>query len=402
MAEAFKNIKQEFGPDAVILSAKTIQKESGFSAGGKPSMVEVLAANDSYVPPPNPAMGRKHVINQYMDKENSISEPEKEESLKTGMFKGISTKFNSLKAFRIAKNNPHNQSLEDLKELKAYKSLLVSKGIENEIAREIVERTHEVKTTEGARVKGEPADYLPRILEEMGIRCNKPENFSNRRSIVSLVGLTGVGKTTTLAKMAAIQVLELNRSVGVISLDNFRVNANSLLKVYAHIIGFPIHCASTLRETKDGMKSFQDKDVILIDTPGIGLKDHPLRYHTKELLDKLNPDETHLLMHANVNPVDAGEIARNFKLFEFNRLLFTKTDETSSCGIIVNQLLETGKPLSYITTGQNVPEDISAINFTELADLVIAPAPADSPSKNGESKVRDILPNWSFLNASFN
>ncbi|MBU4316029.1 MAG: flagellar biosynthesis protein FlhF [Proteobacteria bacterium] len=399
MAEAFKNIKQEFGPDAVILSAKTIHKEKGFFDKGKSSMVEVLAANDSYIIQQEKGMGYNKMIRQYSDHNDTHQE---EEPVLKSELNHNSKKPSLLRSFRISKSRENLEEPNDLDELKEYKRLLLANGVRNEIASEIIDRTHRLNSAKDMDQRKGIKKYLPEILFDMGVRHSTDKRDLNKQNIVALIGLTGVGKTTTLAKLAAIQILEMNRSVGVISLDNFRVGSNALLKVFANIIGFPFECISNPKEIKAALKSFGDKDVILVDTPGIGLNDFQHKHQIKELIEKIRPDETHLLMHANVKQSDAIEIKQNFDFFNFNRILFTKIDETSTYGTMINQLLDTGKSISYITMGQNVPEDISAINLIELANLVIKQKDNHGSYGSEKSNIKSVKPYSMFQRAELN
>ena len=369
MAEAFKNIKQEFGPDAVILSAKTIQKERGLFDTVRASRVEVLAANDSYVVPREETPVPRHLFKQY-EESAAPSEARSKSKMGNSMFQSIGNRLKPVKSFKVAPNNPHNEKMADIQALKDMKNLLLAQGVENDIALKILEQIQKVRYGKGKGATGGMPHLLYRALEEMGVASTPAYNETDDKSMICLVGLTGVGKTTTLAKLAAIDILNMNRSVGVISLDNLRVGSNALLNVYANIIGFPVRCVSTPKEAKVALKDFRDKDTVLIDTPGMALNHHQQKYEIKELLDRLGPDEVHLLIHANVKNSDASEIMRQFELFECQNILFTKIDETATYGTIVNQLVKTGKPISYITNGQNIPEDIMDANVPDIADLL--------------------------------
>jgi flagellar biosynthesis protein FlhF len=399
MAEAFKNIKQEFGPDAVILSAKTIHKERALFDRGKSTMVEVLAANDNYVLQQGKNTFQHKILNQYSHNSKIFSEDEvfiKSDQKQTG-----GKKPSLLKSFRISKQNPSRKDYDDIEDYNALKNQLVTNGIENEIAEEMIQRIHAAHSSKSGQSKNEIRQHLPEILSDMGIRIAPQHTDFNKQRIISLIGLTGVGKTTTIAKLAAIEILEMNRSVGVISLDNFRVGSNVLLKVFASIIGFPLQCITSAKEIKQALKVFGDRDVILVDTPGIGLKDFQLKQNIKEFMEKIKPDETHLLMHANVKHTDAKEMKQNFEFFDYNRILFTKIDETATYGTMISQLVETSKPISYITMGQNVPEDISTINLKGLVRLLMTNHESNDFKNLDVSKIKSFQPRSIFQRAAF-
>ena len=407
MAEAFKNIKQEFGPDAVILSAKTIQKEKGMFNAAKASRVEVLAANDTYVLSQDNNINKRQAIAKYTEKTEAIEKDKPKP--KNGVFQTISSRLNPLKPFKVTENNPQNDTLDDLAELKRLKNHLLAQGIETNITSEIIDRVQRIKSSKKKNISKDMNMLLFYALEEIGIESAVDATEDHQHKMICLLGLTGVGKTTTLAKLAAIEIIENRKSVGVISLDSFRVGSNALLNVYANIIGFNVFSATTVKEVKTALKEYKDKDVILIDTPGIVLNDPYQKYQIKELIDKLGPDETHLLMHANVKKSDAKEITRQFELFEYNRILFTKIDETSTYGTIVNQLMETERPISFITEGQNIPEDIVKIDLNGLVNLLMKNKTAPSEQKYWKkneterlNSTRSIQTDRQFQRMSFN
>ncbi len=199
-----------------------------------------------------------------------------------------------------------------------------------------------------------------------GIKLNK-----HGVRIVALIGATGVGKTTTLAKIAARFVLEKNIRAALITADTYRISAVEQLKTYSDIIGLPLEIVYTPEELKVAIHKHRDKDLILIDTAG---RSQHNDYQMKELQDFLAVDsriEKHLVMSATTKNRDVADILQKFSVCEPGRVIFTKTDETSSLGLIVNLLADKDISLSFMTNGQSVPDDIIPATADKLAALLL-------------------------------
>ena len=189
--------------------------------------------------------------------------------------------------------------------------------------------------------------------------------------IVALIGATGVGKTTTLAKIAARFVLERNIRAALITADTYRISAVEQLKTYSDIIGLPLEIVYSPDELKVAIHKHRDKDLILIDTAG---RSQHNDYQMRELQDFLAVDsriEKHLVMSATTKNRDVAEILQKFSVCEPGRVIFTKTDETSTLGMIVNLLADKDISLSFMTNGQSVPDDIIPASADKLAALLL-------------------------------
>lgn len=189
--------------------------------------------------------------------------------------------------------------------------------------------------------------------------------------IVALIGPTGVGKTTTLAKIAARFVLEQGVDAALITADTYRISAVEQLKTYSDIIGLPLEIVYTPQELQTALHKFRQKDLVLIDTAG---RSQHNEFQMKELVDFLaaNPRiERHLVMSATTKNRDAADILEKFSVCEPDCIVFTKTDETASVGMILNLLYRKEIALSFLTNGQSVPDDIVPATPEALADLLL-------------------------------
>lgn len=189
--------------------------------------------------------------------------------------------------------------------------------------------------------------------------------------IVALVGTTGVGKTTTLAKIAAKFVLEQGIGAALITADTYRISAVEQLKTYSDILGLPIEIVYTPQELALAIDRHQDKELILIDTAGRSQYSEAQMYELQEFL-KTNPRiEKHLVISASVKLNDAKEIVKKFSAVEPEKIIITKIDETANFGTVINLLRNEKLPLSYLTTGQSVPDDIEIGNADSLAEILL-------------------------------
>jgi flagellar biosynthesis protein FlhF len=189
--------------------------------------------------------------------------------------------------------------------------------------------------------------------------------------IMALVGPTGVGKTTTIAKLAALHALNRRVSVALITTDNFRVGAVEQLKTYAKIMDLPLEVVASSEELSAALASHSDKDLILIDTAGRSPKDSDRIDELKGFLECHPGIETCLCLSATTRARELDEIVSVFGELPISRMLFTKLDECESYGCIVDAHLRHKLPLSYLTTGQKVPEDIEVATSRKLASLVV-------------------------------
>jgi flagellar biosynthesis protein FlhF len=194
---------------------------------------------------------------------------------------------------------------------------------------------------------------------------------SGQRKVVALVGATGVGKTTNLAKLSALFSVQEHAKVGVITTDTYRVAATDQLQVYANIIDLPMEVVHEPSEMKAALKKLANCDLILIDTAGGSPFNREQMTDMRALLDVAKPDEVHLLASANTSLADLRDVVTNFSLLRPTALFFTKLDETKRYGQLYCLAAEAGLPLSYFSVGQQVPDDIMPASPGTVAKLVI-------------------------------
>ncbi|MBQ9365471.1 MAG: flagellar biosynthesis protein FlhF [Schwartzia sp.] len=210
-------------------------------------------------------------------------------------------------------------------------------------------------------------DYLHGAIKAgngIGLKDGRPK-------IIALIGTTGVGKTTTIAKIAARFVLEKGVSVGLITADTYRISAVEQLKTYSDILGLPLEIVYSSAELKPALRKHKGKQLILIDTAGRSQNNEYQMSELKEFLEVEPSIEKHLVMSATTKERDAEKILERFSVVKPDRLIFTKVDETDTLGFIVNLLFDRRIALSYLTNGQSVPDDIEPARPDALAKLLL-------------------------------
>lgn len=220
----------------------------------------------------------------------------------------------------------------------------------------------------------QPRVFLERLKMEIrrhvavtgGISLN-----ADTRKVVALVGATGVGKTTNLAKLAALYTIQERARVGVITTDTYRVAATDQLGTYTDIIDLDMRIVHEPAEMTAALKDFADLDLVLIDTAGGSPFNREQMTDMRALLEAANPDEVHLVTSANVALDDLRDVVKHFSILRPTAMFFTKLDETRRYGPLYCLAAEAGLPVSYFSIGQNVPDDIIPASPATIAKLVV-------------------------------
>ena len=370
MTTALRRVKEELGPGAVILSARSKRKGTGFFGSLKYAGVEVSAAIDNQVP---------GII-------NDLTLPGKDpyRRLNDGRIEKPRTSRGRLNQTRpdYPPSNATSRSTVGLRKktasrssVRAMSSLyqkILHQEVDRGIASELIEEIKRIPASEEILSNGDITSHIGSLLEEMGVAVESNPFVNGRPTIMAFVGTTGVGKTTTIAKLAARQVNQGKKSVGLISMDNYSIAANHQLETYAQIIGTPLETAANAGELKKAVKRFKDQDIILIDTPGINHRDQTQIRELKSCLAGISSLKTQLIMSATTKEKDCIAISEAFKEIGVHQILFTKIDESSIFGNIVNVLIRTNLPLSFLCGGRKVPDDIEAGTVQRLVDLLFS------------------------------
>lgn len=377
--DAMMKVKMDMGKDAVILHTRKF-KEGGWLFGlfGK-VMFEITAAIED-VPPPSVIRTPVMVSQAAAAAETVVVKPpyattpapaanvNSDSDLREDiqeMKQMINEVISQIDASQDVKNLP--------KPLQKYYQILMDNDVEDKLAKRIFKDLMKQLSQE------EAADFecVKKSLEQQILKTlKKPKPISFKRhglnqQSVALIGPTGVGKTTTIAKLAATFSIVDKKKVALITADTYRVAAVEQLKTYGEIIGITVDVVYSPSELQEAISHHTDKDLILIDTAGRSHKNPDQMVELKSFLDVAEPSDVFLVLSATTRSKDMAEIVNSYSDIPLTKLVFTKLDETSSFGAILNVIARTQKVLSYVTVGQNVPDDIEVADSGKIAKMIM-------------------------------
>jgi len=249
---------------------------------------------------------------------------------------------------------------------------MLEAGVPDDLARQLLDRVEHSQPSRFNHDYTSLRESLHGLVQRM-IRGTGPVQVCNRKQrLVALVGPTGVGKTTTIAKLAANIRLREKRRVGLITVDTYRIAAVEQLRTYADIIDLPMEVISSPRETKAAIAKLSDTDLILMDTAGRSPRDDVKIQELKHILSEAEADEIHLVLSSVSSAANLTRIVERFQPVGVSSLLFTKLDESAMLGHLLAVLDDCRLPVSYLTRGQNVPDDIEPAVSEKLASEILA------------------------------
>ena len=370
--DAYQKVRVELGRDAVIINTRKIRRKGIKGFFSKP-VIEVVAVVDDYTDTKINDSSNVSNIKKNQDNETSYMSVKGSfhEKLSFSQYKELSnidSEFHEIKSmlnkvYKVIKADEINLSDICREYINRLRNEEVDEAIIEKIIKKIEKLTMDLQNNE---------DFVRNLIYNLlSDYITVEEDLENQKQSFSFAGPTGVGKTTTMAKLAALYSLTLNKKVGFITLDTYRIAAVEQLKTYSDIIGIPLTVIYSPQEFKDAVENYRDKDIIMVDTAG---RSHNDKYHLMELKHLLNSDteiQVYLVISAGTKMKDCYEILDSYDFLEDYRLLFTKLDETSTHGIIINTSFFTKKPLSYFTYGQNVPDDIEKANKSKIINSLL-------------------------------
>jgi len=371
--DAYQKVRVELGRDAVIINTRKIRRKGIKGFFSKP-VIEVVAAVDDYTDTKINDSSNVSNIKKNQDNETSYMSVKGSfhEKLSFSQYKELSnidSEFHEIKSmlnkvYKVIKADEINLSDICREYINRLRNEEVDEAIIEKIIKKIEKLTMDLQNNE---------DFVRNLIYNLlSDYITVEEDLENQKNkVLVFAGPTGVGKTTTMAKLAALYSLTLNKKVGFITSDTYRIAAVEQLKTYSDIIGIPLTVIYSPQEFKDAVENYRDKDIIMVDTAG---RSHNDKYHLMELKHLLNSDteiQVYLVISAGTKMKDCYEILDSYDFLEDYRLLFTKLDETSTHGIIINTSFFTKKPLSYFTYGQNVPDDIEKANKSKIINSLL-------------------------------
>ena len=375
--EALEAIREKYGDTAQVLSHKTV-RFGGFLGLFAREGVEVTG----YIRPERPqdakAAGDAKARQQDFEEEKRkiLAQARSDQALQQVLaeIKGIKERLDE-----SAVSSVHAVSdAEDHETIRRIDALLALNDFTESFRRETIAR---IRRDFSIDALGDADEVESAALEWIGDSISLWEGPSSgagrlgsgaaKPRVLALVGPTGVGKTTTIAKLAAIHAVGIGggkpQSVRMITIDNYRIGARQQIETYGGIMGVPVSCVETPEDLRKTLALYSDADLILVDTVGKSPRDAVKLAEMQRVLSACGPGaETHLALSATTKASDMVQIMRQFEPFDYKAVVVTKLDETNRIGNAISALAERGKPLSYVTNGQSVPQNIERARVTRL------------------------------------
>jgi flagellar biosynthesis protein FlhF len=349
MPEALAAVKRELGADAVILGTRTLPSSRG-PGFARRDRVEITAAPPQTHSPaprvsPPPSAARRAAPPPPPDTPQAPPPPPRPTAARPDLPQHLCRYYVEL--------------------------------IQQNVAESLAERL--VRDAAGQlEADGPPADealrnairaYITRMMPDAAGLVLEPDRL--RR--VALVGPAGSGKTTMVAKLAALYKLRHEKRVALLTLDMHRLDGFDQLRRYAEALEIPLHVAQTIGEVREAQKSLNGCDLLVIDTPGIGLREQARFARLAALLRAARPDEIHLVLPASATPQVQARIAESFAPLTVTSVMLTRLDEIIGLGVILNTIERLSLNVSFLSTGQNVPHDIREACPQRVAELLCQP-----------------------------
>ncbi len=341
MYEAMVKIKQDLGSNAVIVSKRSV-KQKGFWGFAKKQLIEVTAATESLE-----------------EQDREIRKKEEEEKEKRvahdGAVEGMHKEMKELRNI-VMELVEKEKSVAAIPKKHDMRNEIYDTMIEMDFNKLVIDDFDEYCASKGIADEDVNRIVLYEFLKE---KFNKKVKIDLPRGrTMVFVGPTGVGKTTTIAKIASSESLINQKNVGLITIDTYRIGAVEQLKIYANILDIPLEVVATHEEMKEAMVRLDDCDLILVDSTGRSHRNDRQLIETKKYLDDIEDKNIYLVASMTTKNTDFVKIVKSYESMEYDHFIFTKMDETQSYGNIMNATYYSDKPISYISMGQVVPDDL--------------------------------------------
>ena len=367
MQQAMDTVIRELGSDAVILNSRRVRKKGIKNFFRKP-VLEVMVAYD-----PADVPSVKKLNAAYSGGSTEKGQKNKPSAVSSEQLERLDKRIDSIDAmlgdfiekFSFVKREITYDYPEEVQHLLLR---LIDNQVREELAHSLAKETEHMLRKQPGTNAAEILEHL--ILEQIG----RPEPILHKKftqKVILVLGPTGVGKTTTIVKLAADFSVKQKKKVGIINTDTFRIGAQEQLQTYSDILGIPLHVIYWADELQGALDSMSDRDIIFVDTAGKRPGDGQHKDDILELVRILRPEDTLLCLSASTGFASIMEIVDTYGFVDDYRLLITKIDETKFRGQLLNISWYTQKPLAYFTTGQNVPDDIEIVNVEAMAKQII-------------------------------
>ena len=377
--EALQLAKQELGKDVIITHIKSIKPKGIYRLFKKP-LVEITAAVDeervfekkSYQQIAEEIKKNPFEVRPNKEEEKSSAIEQKLDSLQSMLEKQLREQQFTMLEKEKEKELP---AVEEQSAAMVCVQMIYNQLINNEVE-EVFANKVIAEIEQSLKPDATVDNILSTVYQKLVLKLGETKELSletGKTKYIFFIGPTGVGKTTTIAKLASTLRLSKKAKVALFTADTYRIAAVDQLRSYATILGIPLRVIYSEVEIKEAIREYKDYDVVLIDTAGRSHKNREQRDDIEKLLLSVPEEdrEIYLVLSATTKYRDLVKITETYSSIAKYNLIFTKLDETGGIGNIFNIKMLTGAPLSYITIGQNVPDDITKINPQAIAKQLL-------------------------------
>ncbi|KXH79998.1 flagellar biosynthesis protein FlhF [Sporosarcina sp. HYO08] len=358
MVDALQKVRSDLGEDAIILSSNLVQSKGVFGLFRKKS-VEVVAGYEQLSTDKS-----KH----------RVSEPDHQKPVHAAVSTDVDKEISDIKKMlqQLQQTSEYAQLPSELKPMLMH---LENQGLHHHF---VVELGNDLQKILKAAKKDISGSALPRIVQEKLLTeiADLPfGGLSMKKKYINVVGPTGVGKTTTIAKIAARAVLEKKKKVGFITTDTYRIAAIEQLRTYANLLQAPVEVVYNREDLQRAIEKLADRDLVFIDTAGRNYKEEKYVEDLSSLLDFSLDMESYLVLSMTSKEEDMRKVVDQFRVIPIEKFIFTKIDETETIGAMFHLMRDYRIGAAYFTDGQEVPEDL----MEATPDLVLSRFVKDSP-----------------------
>lgn len=391
MKEAMKLIKEELGPEAMILSTRKVVKNNSFGLFSRPIIEvtvgieddeRVVNAKKNGTKPAAPAANP--YANTYKPQQFKQSVPEKSESdkitevinaLGLNKFEGLVNDIAEIKRQMMEiKSGMKDSFVVDLSQpVLEFYNILLKNGVDDDIAYKFLKKIE--KRAAAGLTRNQVKNLSVQLLGDL-IPMEKDYFSMIKQKVLALVGPTGVGKTTTIAKIAANLSLQLKKSVALITIDNFRIGAVEQLKNYAEIVSIPLRVASSPAELEKTIYELRDYEYVFIDSMGRSQFDNEQIGDLRKFLEVSPLIKVALVLSMSCNHAELTDTFDRYSKLMPEYVIFTKLDETKYFGPLINLPIKKKTPVMLLSKGQNVPDDMELPDGRKIATQVLREIPS--------------------------
>jgi len=370
--EAMVKVRAELGNEAFIISNRKVKSKKGILSFFSKSVLEVVAAVDEL-----PQEKKQKAI------ENNRIASEREEKISKLEAKVDGMEKTLTKIFEEVEKKPNLSSETDKNKTSLF-DVFFNNIIENDVTQEIAQNViTDAKRKCGAsdNVSAVASAIYTTMAEILGNPKPIQPGEGTGPKVAIFIGPTGVGKTTTLAKLAGNFSLVQGKKVAMLTTDTYRISAVDQLKTYADIMGIPLTVLYSADDVRAAVEYYSDRDLILVDTAGRSHKSETQFEEISALLEKFTNPEVFLVLSAVTNNRTLKEISQSYNFIKNFKLVITKTDESATPAVVLNSKMMLNMPLSYVTNGQSVPDDIEVVNTDKIIKNLMGSIANDGSSR---------------------